>query len=52
MEMFHSQCLWEQQNIARQSGWERRVNQDERQRPRGMIAAGGQNGKSDCVATV
>ena len=38
--------------IARQSGWERRVNQDERQRPRGMIAAGSQNSKSDCVAKV
>ena len=31
--------------IARQSGWERRVNQDENRRPSGMIDAGSQNGK-------
>jgi hypothetical protein len=38
--------------IARQSGWERRVNQDESLRPSGIIDAGRQNGKSDCVGKV
>jgi hypothetical protein len=38
--------------IARQSGWERRDNQDESRRPSGIIDAGSQNGKSDCVGKV
>lgn len=32
--------------IARQSGWERHVNQDENWRPGGMIVAGWRIGKS------
>jgi tetratricopeptide (TPR) repeat protein len=39
-------------NIARQSGWERRVNQDENWRPVWMIVVGGLFDKSICGANV
>jgi hypothetical protein len=38
--------------IARQSGWERRVNQDENWRPRIMIVVGGPFDKCVCAANV
>jgi hypothetical protein len=39
-------------HIARQSGWERRVNQDENWRPITMIVVGGLFDKRVCAANV